>query len=140
MTRRAVTLPELLAVLVLTGILLAIGVPRVLSVANRASLRSARGEVLRALDAGRGAAIRLGQPVEMVATFGALQILPANGSPALWQTPGPGQLGVAVTGLTTPIRFGPSGIATGASNRTIRLGKGSDTMVVIVSRLGRVRW
>jgi prepilin-type N-terminal cleavage/methylation domain-containing protein len=140
MPRRGVTLPELLAVLVLTGLLLAIGAPRLLGVADRASLRSARGEVLRALDAGRGAAIRLGQPVEVVATSGALQVLPASGNPVLWQSPGPEDFGVTVTGLTTPIRFGPSGIATGASNRTIRLRKGGDTMVVIISRLGRVRW
>jgi prepilin-type N-terminal cleavage/methylation domain-containing protein len=139
MNRRAVTLPELLLVLVMLGVLTGIGAPRLADAADRAALRTARGQLLRAPDASRGAAIRLGQPVDLVATDGELLVAPSAGGAPVWRVPGPDHLGVTLSGLSIAIRFGPSGIATGVSNRTIRLRKGGDTMQVIVSRLGRVR-
>lgn len=139
MPRRAVTLPELLLVVVILGILSGMGLPRVAAAAHRAALRSARGELLRALDAGRGAAIRLGQPVDIVAADGTLQVRPVGAATPVWQVPDPLHAGIALSGLATPIRFGPSGIATGVANRTLRLRKGADTVQVVVSRLGRVR-
>jgi len=137
MPRRAVTLAELLLVVVLIGVLLAIGIPRVVSVADRAALRAARGDLLRSLDAARGAAIRRGQPIDLVSSGGMLQL--RDGAAAVWQLPAPERFGVVLQGLATPIRFGPSGIATGASNRTLRLHRGKDTLTVILSRLGRIR-
>lgn len=140
MSRRAFTLPELLLVLVLLGILASIGMPRLLAAADRGALRSARAGLLQALDAARGAAIRLGQPVELITAEGALLADPVGSDPPTWRIPAPEASGVTLTGLGTPIRFGASGIATGVSNRTLRLHKGADTMAVVVSRLGRVRW
>jgi prepilin-type N-terminal cleavage/methylation domain-containing protein len=137
MPRRAVTLAELLLVVVLIGVLLAIGIPRVVSVADRAALRAARSNLLRSLDAARGTAIRRGQPIDLISSGGMLQL--HDGTGPLWQLPGPEGLGVVLQGLATPIRFGPSGIATGAANRTLRLHRGKDTMMVILSRLGRIR-
>ena len=139
MNRRAVTLPELLLVVVLISILTGIGVPRLTATANRAALRQARHQVVRGLDASRGAAVRLGQPVDLSVVEGGLVITQAADPAPIWQAPGPGLAGVALTGLVTPIRFGPSGITTGASNRTLRLRKGGDSLDVVVSRLGRVR-
>ena len=139
MSRRAVTLAELLLVVVLLAILADIGLPRLASAAHRAALRNARAEVLRALDVGRGAAIRLGQPVDIVAVDGLVRVHPVGAGAPVWQVPAPERTGVTLSGLTTPIRFGPSGIAMGVANRTLRLRKGSDTLEVVVSRLGRVR-
>lgn len=139
MNRRAMTLPELLLTVVLLGILAAIGVPRLAATADHAALRATRSQLLRALDAGRGAAVRLGRPVEVVAADGALTVAQSTELAPLWQSPGPGHLGVTLTGLSTPIRFGPSGITTGVANRTLRLRKGGDTVEVVVSRLGRIR-
>jgi Tfp pilus assembly protein FimT len=139
-TTRAVTLVELLLVLVLLGLLVAIGVPRLAAASDRAALRQARGTVLRALDAARGAAIRLGQPVELVASGGVLRIDTSSSAPAIWVQGTGDTHGVSWHGLVTPIRFGPSGIAVGVSNRTVQLGRGGDTLVVVVSRLGRIRW
>ena len=139
MSRRGFTLPELLLVVVLLGILAATGVPHLVSAADRAALRVGRGDLLRALDAARGAAIRLGQPVELLSANGALLVDPVGDTPPAWRIAAPEASGVSLTGLATPIRFAPSGIATGVANRTLRLRKGTDTMEVVVSRLGRVR-
>lgn len=139
MPRRAVTLPEMLLMLLLLGLLAGIGVPRIAGAANRAALRSSRAELLRALDAARGAAIRLGHPVEVLGADSGLVVAEVEGPAPIWRIPSPAELGVALQGLGSPIRFGPAGIATGASNRTLRLHRGADTVAVVVSRLGRVR-
>jgi Tfp pilus assembly protein FimT len=138
MNRRAVTLAELLLVVVLIGIGLGIAAPRVAAIADRAALRTARADLLRALDATRGAAIRLGHPAELVLAGSMLQVHGPE-VPPLWRIPAPEHAGVELLGLTTPIRFGPSGIAMGVANRTLRLRRGDDTLEVVLSRLGRVR-
>ena len=138
--RRGMTLPELLLVVVLLGIIMAVGAPHLVATANGGVLRETRADLLRALDAARGAAIRLGQPVELTRASGVLQLHSTiTGPEAIWQVPDPGAHGVALQGLTAPIRFGAAGLATGAANRTLRLRRGTDTVVVILSRLGRIR-
>lgn len=139
MQRRAVTLPELLLVVVLLGLLAATGAPRLITTRDRAALRTARADLLRSLDAARGAAIRLGRPVDLTTADGALQLDPAGSDPPIWRLPAPEASGVTLNGLSSPIRFGPSGIAMGVSNRTLRLLRGGDTLEVILSRLGRIR-
>ena len=139
MTRRGVTLPELVLTVALVAIVCGIAAPRVMRVANAAALREAKAEVHRALDAARGAAIRLGQPVELITVPGALRVVAAPGPVTLWQSPDQGERGVTLEGLSAPIRFGPAGVAIGASNRTLRLRRGHDTVDVVLSRLGRIR-
>lgn len=139
MSRRAVTLPELLLVVVLLGILTGVGSTRLVATANGAALREAKAQLLRALDAARGAAIRLGQPVELRSEGGALQLITGPGPVTIWQIPGPSRLGVTLQGLASPIRFGAAGVAIGASNRTLHLRRGGDTVEVVLSRLGRIR-
>jgi prepilin-type N-terminal cleavage/methylation domain-containing protein len=140
MTKRGVTLPELLLVVVLLLLAVGIAVPRVAGAIDRAALRTARSDVLRALDAARGAAIRLGHPVDLEHGHGALRLTLATGDTITWHVPAPEQSGVALRGLATPIRFGPSGNATGVSNRTLLLSRGDDTLALVLSRLGRIRW
>ncbi len=137
MKPRGVTLIELLLVLAILAIVALIAAPRLGSARDRAALRAARGVVLAGLDAARGAAVRLGGSVALGDSAGLLRV--QSDTTTVWSSAELGRLGVSLTGLGTPIRFGPAGLATGASNRTLRLSRGTDTMSVVLSRLGRIR-
>jgi|SRR5690606_18777752 prepilin-type N-terminal cleavage/methylation domain-containing protein len=137
MTRRGVTLTELMLVLTLLGVMLAASVPRIASALDGAQLRQGRSDLLGALDASRGAAIRLGTPVAVSGNSGLVRVATAD-SAIIWQrhlAPTP----LRLAGLETPIRFGPAGIAVGVANRTLRLAGRNDTVTVVLSRLGRIR-
>jgi Tfp pilus assembly protein FimT len=130
---------ELVLLMVLLGIVTGIAVPSFRHGADRAAVRSARQELLRALDAARGAAIRRGRAVEVDHRDPQWTVFDPTDSASLWLAPGPGQLGVTLTGFTTPLTFGASGLATGAANRTLQLQRGNATATLVLSRLGRIR-
>jgi prepilin-type N-terminal cleavage/methylation domain-containing protein len=138
MTRRGVTLTELLLVLTLLGVMLAASVPRIASALDGAQLRQARSELLGALDASRGAAIRLGAPVLVSGNSGLVRVSTTD-SATIWQRHLAPSTPLRLAGLETPIRFGPAGIAVGVANRTLRLAGRNDTLTVVLSRLGRIR-
>ncbi|HRP08784.1 MAG TPA: GspH/FimT family pseudopilin [Gemmatimonadales bacterium] len=137
MRPRGVTLIELLLVLGILGIMALMAAPRLGSLRNRAALRISLGVLLESLDAARGAAVRLGGGITLAEESGHLVIRADTALLRSW--PEPGRSGVNLSGLATPIRFGPAGLATGASNRTLRLSRGGDTLSVVLSRLGRIR-
>jgi prepilin-type N-terminal cleavage/methylation domain-containing protein len=140
MSRRGATLPELLLALLILAILAAIAVPRLAAVLDAAAVRVARGELLVALDAARGAALRLDTDVELRDDGLRRMLVPAlPDSTVTWIGPAASRHGVVLGGLATPITFGPAGIAVGTSNRTLSLTRGRVTMTVVLSRLGRVR-
>ena len=137
MRPRGMTLIELLLVLAILGTVALMAAPRLSAVRDRAALRVARSALLEALDAARGAAVRLDGPVAV--TTEAERLVIRSDTTVLRSWPEPGRSGVTLSGLATPIRFGPAGLATGASNRTLRLSRGGDTLSVVLSRLGRIR-
>lgn len=141
MTRRGHTLLELLLVVALLGILAAIALPSLRSAADRAAVRIARQELLRALDAARGAAMRRGEQMEVRPLADRWVVYcPADpDSTAIHSATGPDQFGVTMTGAGAPIAFGPAGITEGAANRTITLSRGGAAASVVLSRLGRIR-
>lgn len=141
MTRRGHSLLELLLVVVLLGILAAIALPSLRNATDRAAVRAARQELLRTLDAARGAAIRHGT-ASAVHLRGDQWVVfdPADAdSSAMHTANGPGHFGVGMSGAGAPIAFGPAGIAVGAANRTVTLSRGDAAATVVLSRLGRIR-
>lgn len=137
MTRRAATLLELLLALSILGVVLALGLAQVGRGLQHAALRETQAVVLVALDAARGSALRLGEPVALSHQAPLLRVV--GGTDTLW---GPRLAGAPVAtldGLGSAIRFGPAGIALGFANRTLRIHTGADTVTVVLSRLGRIR-
>lgn len=142
MDRRGTTLIEALLAASLVSILAAIAVPRLGGVADAAAVRLARRDLLAALDAARGAAIRLGATVELRDDGQRRTVVPQLPPPdtiPVWTGAVPARHRVAQSGFGAGVTFGPAGIATGASNRTITLTRGSASLTLVISRLGRVR-
>lgn len=138
--RSGTTLLELLLVLAVLALLTALGAPRAAALLRTGTLTREALHLVEALDAARGAAIRLGAPVTL--TLGETEYradaVVGTDTVVAWRAPAAGRRGVTLTGATPPLRFGAAGLALGASNRTLVLRRGVLTRRVVISRLGRI--
>jgi prepilin-type N-terminal cleavage/methylation domain-containing protein len=140
--RRGVVLTELLIVLVLMGIVASIAAPRLGAIADAAAVRDEALRVVAAIDAARGAAVRLNVDASLTLASGSYDVeatVPPD-TVLAWHQQGPAENGVTLGGAGQPLAFGPSGLAMGVSNRTITLSKGNALRKVVVSKLGRVTY
>ncbi len=142
MSTRGLTLVELLLVCVLLGLLSGIATPRLVALLDAAAVHAETATLVSALDAARGAAMRLGVVARLtLADSGYLvEATIATESVVAWRDGGPARHGVHLANAGQPMLFGPSGVAMGAANRTIVLSKGSASRQVVISRLGRLTW
>ena len=140
MHHRGFTLAELALTLTVIALLATVAVPRVAGLVASVALRGARADLLAGLDAARMAAVRQGVTVALRAGPGVLVVEGVGADTnRYWAGPHPARRGVGATGLSAPIHFADDGLATGVSNRTIRLTLAGRERRVVVSRLGRVR-
>jgi prepilin-type N-terminal cleavage/methylation domain-containing protein len=137
--RHAFTLPEIVLVLALGGILLAIAVPRLTGALDRIEVQAAANHVAAAHHRARMIAVTHGQVVVLSVGQHQLSIRPRSGATLLWSYAGPAANGVTLAGPSRHFTFSPEGLSLGLSNATLRLARGSATRTVVVSRLGRVR-
>ncbi|MGH7524834.1 MAG: GspH/FimT family pseudopilin [Gemmatimonadales bacterium] len=140
--RSGLVLLELLVVMVLIGLLAAVALPDLASAMDRAAVREETLRVVAALDAARGAAVRLGGEVALTLADSAYQVTAVSGSDTTvpWRRPGPLTRGTTLGGGGAPLHFGPAGLAMGASNRTIVVARGSAVRRIVISRLGRITY
>lgn len=131
---------DLLLAMVILGILLAIAVPPMAHIADDTAVRVEAARVIGALDAARGAAVRLDRNASLMLVPARWVVWVQRGSDSMvaWQSAGNASAGVTLTGAGAPIVFGRAGIAVGASNRTLVLSRGSASRRVVISRLGRI--
>ena len=140
--RAGLVLIELLFVVVLTGLLALFAVPRLFGIADAMMVRDEAMRVVAALDAARGASIRLGTVATLTFSDTSYRVTAVVDEDTLtaWRQPGPGRNGVVLSGGGQPVLFGPAGLALGVSNRTIVVTKGLAARKVVVSRLGRISY
>jgi prepilin-type N-terminal cleavage/methylation domain-containing protein len=137
--RRAFTLPELMLVLALVGILLGIALPRLSSALDRIEVHTAANRLVAAHNRARMLAVSQGHVVVLSVDQHALILRRPGETTALWSEPGPEASGVSLSGPGVTFTFSPEGLTLGLSNATLKLARGSATRTVVVSRLGRVR-
>jgi Tfp pilus assembly protein FimT len=133
-------MPELVAVLALTAIILAVAVPRVHAAAERAAVRGAVADIVTTLSTARQLAVARGGGVAVGvdATAATIRIL-ADGDTI--STRALGQLfGVTLRSSRDSLAYDGRGLGSGAANLTFVVQRGITADTVIVSRLGRVRW
>jgi Tfp pilus assembly protein FimT len=140
--RAGLVLIELLFVVVLTGLLALFAVPRLLGVVDAVVVRDETMRVVAALDAARGASVRLGTVATLTFSDTSYRVSAIVGIDTLtpWRQPGPGRNGVLLSGGGQPVLFGPAGLALGVSNRTIIVTKGQAVRKIVVSKLGRTSY
>jgi prepilin-type N-terminal cleavage/methylation domain-containing protein len=138
--RRAFTLPEIMLVLAVTGLLLGIVVPKLSRVNDALAVEAAGNHMVAAHQRARIMAIARGEVMVLSVDADRLTISSRGSRTApLWSEAGPSATGVTLTGAARQITFSPEGLTLGLSNTTLRLARGSASRSIVISRLGRVR-
>ena len=136
---RAFTLPELVLVLAVAGILLVIALPGVARVVDQVMVDAATSQLVAAHRRARIMAITRGQTLTLAIDSAETSISPRSGVPVLWTQTGPSGSGVSLHGPTRRFTFAPEGMTVGLSNASLELSRGSSTRTIVISRLGRIR-
>ena len=137
--KRAFTLPELMLVLAVAGILMGIAIPQLSQAWDRVQVEAAASHLVAAHQRARIMAIARGLVLTLSIDSAALTITPRASTVALWSEPGPAAFRVTLAGSTRRFTFAPEGFTLGLSNASLHLYRGFSTRTVVFSRLGRVR-
>jgi prepilin-type N-terminal cleavage/methylation domain-containing protein len=137
--KRGFTLPELLLVLAVAGILMGIAVPQLSHAWDRVQVQAAASHLVAAHQRARIMAIARGVVLTLTIDSAALTITPRSGILALWAEAGPSAFQVSLAGPARQVTFSPEGFTMGLSNASLHLVRGSATRTVVFSRLGRVK-
>jgi type II secretion system protein H len=137
--RKAFTLPELMLVLALIGIITGLALPHLSGAMDRIEVEGAANRLIAAHQRARIMAIARGQAVLLAIDSTRLTITSQGGSDSLWSDMGPASTGVELAGPARRFIFSPEGITLGLSNATLQLSRGSTTRTLVISRLGRIR-
>jgi type IV fimbrial biogenesis protein FimT len=137
--RRGFTVPELLIVLTIAGVVMAIAIPNGKAGLDRISVRSAASDVRATLNYARMLAMAGGVPVavDVDSAAGTLRVMRGD-ERILTRGIGPAH-GVRIGRTRDSLAYDPRGFGRGAANLSILLRRGASVETVFVSRLGRVR-
>lgn len=133
------TLIELAMALAIMAILLGIAAPRLGTLRDRASVRSAATELMAILSSARRAAMLRSTGAMVVIDEGRSTASVIVGADTILAHDAGSELGVTFTATRDTVLYGPSGRGWGASNTSIIVARGRWADTIFVSRLGRVR-
>jgi prepilin-type N-terminal cleavage/methylation domain-containing protein len=133
------TLIELAIALTIIAILLSLAAPRLGTLRDRASVRSAATEVAAILSSARRAAMLRSSSAMVVIDEGRSVASIIAGADTVLSHDMGSELGVTLTATRDTVLYGPSGRGWGASNTSIVVTRGRWADTLFVSRLGRVR-
>jgi Tfp pilus assembly protein FimT len=121
------------------AILLSMAAPRLGTLRDRASVRSAATEIAAILSSARRAAmLRSSSAMVVIDEARSVASIVVGADTVLARAVG-SELGVAITATRDTVLYGPSGRGWGASNTSIVVTRGQWADTIFVSRLGRVR-
>ena len=142
--RRGINLIELLGALALSGILLAMGAPRLSSIRDKGAVRSAKQQLNSYLVAARSAAMRSGVAASFHVTGDTIWVTSESTTGASQSVAAPlvlssASMPLTVTSPVTYVRFNSRGFATNLDgNKVFRVVRAGYSDSVCVSRLGNV--
>lgn len=145
-TRAGFTALELVAVLTISAVVLAAGIPRVIAQRDAAAVRNAARDVRGAFSTARGHAIASGArtAVRFARAGGAMgpftgTLVVHSGTDSLRRLPLTTLHGITLSATRDSMSYLPSGLGLGAANLSVIIARGAHADTITVSRLGRVR-
>ncbi len=138
---RGTTLPEIVVVLLLIGMLAGFGLPAGWLLRDRILVERETAAVAVAYQQARLSAMVAGDPTVLWIGPDRFTVWQRVGEDSIlvWQRMGPSQAGVALESTVDRVVVAPSGLAMGAANGRITLRRGNVSRGWVVSRLGRLR-
>jgi len=137
--RRGTTLPELIVVLTVVGVLSAIGLARMSALRDRLSVRAAATETVAAFALARRWSISRASRTALTIDSAASALLVQSYTDTIAHRRLGSSHGVTISATRDSMAYAPNGLGYGASNLTIVLRRGQAAETIFVSRLGRVR-
>jgi prepilin-type N-terminal cleavage/methylation domain-containing protein len=138
MSRRGLTLPELLFALAIAGTLLALAVPSIAAAVDRAAVHAAARDIETAFAAARVEAMARRAPVWVVFDSAAVAVAIRWGGGTRVRSLG-SLYGIAFRSTRDSMSYDGWGLGRGAANLTVVVARGRARDTLVVSRLGRVR-
>jgi prepilin-type N-terminal cleavage/methylation domain-containing protein len=137
--RQGTTVPELIVVVTVLGILASVAVMRTAALRDRMSVRSAASEAVATFGAARRWSLsRAVRTAVTVDTANATLTVRSYSDTVARRRLGSSH-GVSLSASRDSMAYAPNGLGYGAANLTIVLRRGESAETIFVSRLGRVR-
>jgi type II secretory pathway pseudopilin PulG len=130
---------ELVIVVTVTGLAMAIAIPRGRLLLDRLAVRSAAGDVLATLSYARSMALSGGSRVAIQVDSATGTISVRRGGDVLLSRGIAHAHGVTLGSTRDSLVYDPRGLGRGAANLSVVIRRGAARETVFVSRLGRVR-
>ena len=140
MRRSAFTLLELIVVLTVTGVLLALAVPRVSALRDRQAVRASVDELGAAFATAREAAIARRAMVAVVFDTAAGAFEVRSDGTVVTRRLLRAVYGTSLASNRDSAVYDPRGLGYGVTNLTVTVRRGAMVDTLTMSRLGRVRW
>ena len=137
--RHGVTLIELTVVLLIVGVLCAIGIPSLLRFLDRSHVRHATNEIVTMLALARTTSVARGSHVTAHFDVARSSVTIAAGFDTIVTLDLGATRGVSIRSNRDSTVYGPTGLGYGAANQTVVIARGRAADSIIISRLGRVR-
>ena len=137
--RHGITLIELTIVVVIVGVVCAIGVPALLRFLDRTRVRHATNEIVATLALARTTAVAREAHITTLFDADRSSVTVTAGADTIVTRELGAVYGVSVRSNRDSTVYGPAGLGYGAANQTVIVRRGGAVDSVIVSRLGRVR-
>jgi type IV fimbrial biogenesis protein FimT len=140
---RGYSLVELTIVLAVIGLVTAMALPGWATLLDRIAIERAASEVTTALAVARNAAVLRATRARLSIAADSLGIdeWEDRAWMPVWRCPGPKSHAVSLEVSNRIVIFGATGIGSGPSNTMVVLRRGTQTVKITMSRIGRVkRW
>ena len=137
--RRGTTLPELMVVLTVVGVLVTVAVGRTNALRDRMSVRAAATETVATFALARRWAVSRTTRTAVALDSGSASLIVLAYADTISHRRLGSSHGVSLSSSRDSMAYAPNGLGYGASNLTLVLRRGDAAETVFVSRLGRVR-
>ena len=137
--RRGTTLPELLVVVTIVGVLATVAMGRVTALRDRMSVRSAATETVATFALARRWSVSRATRTAIEIDTAAASLVVRSFADTLAHRRLASAHGVRISASRDSMAYSPNGLGYGASNLSLVLRRGSSAETIFVSRLGRVR-